>query len=325
MVEQAKLLLQAKEEAVTTVENDLQYLKSVHTDLAKKYTALTEEAEEQDRQSKQTELQQNHLQCTQQAIWQAATTIRGLGADPRIEAALAALESLFKSVQGESAQLPPQPAPQPPPMVQPPISLGVPASAPTNAPVAAPAMPSICNRCWSVACRCRPLPATAVAVGGVMEVDQERGTKRSCKEAELSERANQGPATPGALLVDSAGNGCINQEETPAAQVQHPTQQAVPEMGEGADGPEADGVPKDHAQPVAMVVEKTQASESPSSGKPSAVEPATEEGSKSADTGALPEKYAKADNIDEEAAKEESKRTFSNLVKAACSNRSYPY
>ena len=42
VVEQAKLLLQAKEEAVTTVENDLQYLKSVHTDLAKRYTAFTE-------------------------------------------------------------------------------------------------------------------------------------------------------------------------------------------------------------------------------------------------------------------------------------------
>ena len=72
-VEQAKMLLQSKEEAVKAAESDLRFLQGAHTDLAKKYIAFTEAAEQHERQPKQTELQQSQLQGAQQAIWQAAT------------------------------------------------------------------------------------------------------------------------------------------------------------------------------------------------------------------------------------------------------------
>ena len=330
-VEQAKELLCAREQAVKTAESDLHFLQEVHTDLAKKYTALTEEAEQQARQSKQQEQQQCQIQSTQQTIWQAAVTLRGLGVDPRIDSALAALESLFRSAQGGPMQQAVQAAPQPPaaqPAEQPaeqPATQSVATQNESRAvpvPAATPTEPAICTSCWSFACRCNSRNscnshnAARGNISGSMEVDQARGAKRSSKEAELSERSSGGQVLPGALLVDSAGNAVAAQGAGAAADLQQP--------GQGSASDE-DG--KKHEEPFVELQAETMGVEvgRPSPGSVSAEQPSAERPCEPADCSGVPETYAKSDKAVDQAAKEESKASFANLVKATCSKRSYPY
>ena len=300
-VEQAQALLQVKEDAVAAAEADLRHLREVHADLAKKHAELSEAEAMRDRVAGQQVAQENQLQSTKQVLWQAATSIRGLGADPRIEAALAALESLFNEVavdrrppqQQVAAQLPPlvheppQPAtaaPITPTGVQPTVH-----NAPQNHGTVVPNPSSVAAAL--------PAPAPVQDV----EMDEERGKKRTCQEAAMPERTADGQQKPEALLVDSSGKPA--KLETAAAACA--TQSAAMVV-------DADGVV--HAKPPP--VQPTQA--------------ATVRGDGTSDTGALkapagdgdaPEKEQSA----EEAAKKESRASFSALVKTACSRRSYPY
>ena len=325
-VEEAKALLQIKEQAVVSAEADVRYFKEVHTDLAKKYTALTEASAQLDRDAKQKEEQQSELQDTQQALWQAATTIRNLGADPRIDAALAALESLFLEVQGQPVQQPQQPQqqPSPPPSNAAPIAAPCTQSSSSPAPSAPkpapppnePSQPIICPHCWSVSCRCRLRVATDVPVT-TMEVDQERGTKRSCVEAALPEKASDGQQSPGALLVDSSGLP-VGPGSAAAAEEQKPpsTIADVPTVLADARVPGKTAVEQ---EPEAMVVEPARGAAAEAAEDSvvtvSAADPCNS---------GVPEGYAKAEKVPE-SDKEQSRKSFSNLVKAACSQRSYPY
>ena len=73
------------------------------------HAELTEAAALQARLAEQHVQQQTETQKTRQVLWQAASSLRGLGADPRIEAAIAALGSLFKGVDiGNGADHPVQ-------------------------------------------------------------------------------------------------------------------------------------------------------------------------------------------------------------------------
>ena len=312
------------------VESDLHYFQEVFTDSTKYYTAFTEEAAQQCRQSKQMEQQQCKLQSPQQAIWQAAVIVRGLRADPRIDSALAALESLFRTVQGEQAQQTGHPAP-PPTGAEPPKQ---PASQPlasrnhlepTPPPAMAPAGPIICTSCWSVSCRCKPLSTACDTAVSDMVVDQERGAKRSCKEAALPERSSGGQSLPGALLVDAAGNAVptssTSQSTDAGADSQKPEQAPAKQASGGADCKELEGGSAEDSQAEAMVVEL--------GGIPpptaSAVEAPTGGPCKPGDGSGVPETYAKADKVADEAEKEESRSSFSSLVKATCSMRTHPY
>ena len=129
-----------------------------------------------------------------------------------------------------------------------------------------------------------------------MEVDQERGSKRSCVEAALPERISGGQPRAEALLVDSSGapaRSAAAEEELPAVEVE--------------------------AVSVAALAVQESAEEKHAS--PAAVEGGGSDGSDSA----LPESYNKAPKTADDAEKEDSRKSFSALVKASCSSRAYPY
>ena len=315
-LEQAKNLLQTKEDAVRAAEAEVQYFRDVHKDLTQRYTALTEAAELQERQSKQAELQQSQLQTKQQAIWQVATAIRGFGEDPRIESALASLESFLNSIQGQAVQQQAQQQQQsqqpahstpPPPQVQP-SSHGNSATASVCSPAAASAVPNICPRCWSIVCRCGPPNVGAVSGASSMEVDQERGAKRSCRDAELPESASAGQGSPGALLVDAEGKAVAPQEVGPAGAAQCPGT---------LEGSQSDAVLEDCASPPQGTVSDGQ----PSGAQLGAPSAATAEAVVEA---GLRGSYSKSDKADE-SSREASKASFARLVKSTCSQRCYPY
>ena len=320
-LEQAKLTLQAKEELVAAAEADLCFFKEIYADLAKKHTDLVQ----LDRGEKEKRQQNNQRLRTQQALWQAATTIRNLGEDPRIEGALAMLEALYLEVQKQPVQQQQQPlqgqqqaAPTPPAakVEQSPagpigkavatVALQVPTA------VAAPASHSICPNCWSVSCRCPPASGARAdsAVTG-MEVDQERGSKRSCVEAALPERTSGGQPGSGALLVDSSGapaTPAAEEEELPAVAIEGvPT--AVVSVQASAESLDQ------RPLPVPLQVEPER----------HAGPAATEEGGGGSSDSALPENYNKAPKAADGAEKEDSRKTFSALVKATCPQRVYPY
>ena len=320
-VEYAKQLQVSKADAVKTAETDLLFYKELHSDLLKKYTALQQASEQQELYTKQTELQQSQLQTTQQAIWQAATTIRGLGHDPRLEAALAALESIFKEVQGQPTTQQPIQSALSPLVPAAGVALAPPA-APTVGPAEAAVCTAICSTCWSVACRCSSSGAAAAAAfrPAGMEVDQERGTKRSCWDATLPENPCDRQAGLGAILVDAAGEAVSPQSEEVVGVAQQPPQQPdLPARGreDGLSDPE-EGIDS----PPLEAMDGQQAREPTGSSTPPA-QPSTVV-QEASDPSGPPETCAKT-NPSEDADREESKSSFAALVKAACSNRSYPY
>ena len=149
-----------------------------------------------------------------------------------------------------------------------------------------------------------------------MKVDHARGAKRSSKEAELSERSSGGQVLPGAPLVDSAGNAVVAQGAGAAADLQ--------QLGQGSASDE-DG--KKHEEPFVELQAETMGVElgRPSPGSVSAEQPSAERPCEPADCSGVLETDAKSDKAVDKAAKEESKASFANLVKATCSKRSYPY
>ena len=147
-----------------------------------------------------------------------------------------------------------------------------------------------------------------------MEGIQVRGTKRSGVEAALPGRSAEGQQNPGALLVDSCGAPA-----TPGTEGEENGEQqsrVISELPcEGADARPAEQLAEEQHLPAQMVVEPTRG------GGESAV---TEEATDSPAPGAAGS-YTDAEKLDEVSEKEKSRRSFSTLVKAACSQRSYPY
>ena len=300
-LEQARQLLQTKEEAVAAADSDLCFLREVHADLARRYTVLTETSAMQGREAKQKELQQSQHLSAKQVIWKAATEIRGLGADPRIEAALFAMESLFNELtaatpvqqQASAANLPSHVQPLPP----------VQTVAPAISPPAA-AAPIICQKCWSVACHCRThIDGINTSPITDIEVDLERGKKRSCVEAELPGRLAGAQQSPQALLVDSCG--LPTKSDVTEEQVQEPAP---------CEGMATSGKATDECKPESMQVE---------SAPVAAVSAASD--SKLAAQPVPAATVADDESVIEVSGKQESRSSFAALVKATCSQRACPY
>ena len=138
-----------------------------------------------------------------------------------------------------------------------------------------------------------------------MEGVQERGTKRSCGEALLPQRAASGQKSPGALLVDASGALAAS----------------MPEGGIDGERP-SEGVPTAEGDGADCLLQEQPAVEQLLA-KPMEVEPnrenagAEKQAEPPADEGPL----AKGEKDE----KEESRKSFSALVNATCSHRAYPY
>ena len=332
VVDEAQAVLATRAQAVDTIDADLRRLREVQQDLSTRHAKLVAEAAQQQRYVAQPSVE-DAAQKAQQLLWSTASSLRELGDDPRLSQAIALLGSLFQDASataaaplGELGCSPPaqqlHTAPPPQSAVQSPANPGVPTAIPACAPTATPITPIICPECWSVACRCRPLGAAgAPGPAAGMEVDQDRGKKRSCNEAALPERSAGAQQNPAALLVDSSGAPASpGTTEADEKEEQQPKTTADESSGAAAvRGTEA--LAAEHQQAEAMVVEPAG---EPANPAPTLESPVGEETS-SCDASGVPESYAKAEKLADHAAKEESRSSFSTLVKAACSQRSYPY
>ena len=141
-----------------------------------------------------------------------------------------------------------------------------------------------------------------------MEVDLERGTKRSCREAELPESASAAQGSPGALFVDAEGEAIALQD---AGAVDAAQCSGTPEGGQ------TDTVPSEGASSPQGTVSVGQPSgaqlDAPAAAAAGTIEGTVQRGSHS--------NSEKAD----EAAREASKASFARLVTTTCSQRIYPY
>ena len=232
IVEEAQTELASRATMADSYEADLQRLKEVQQDLARRHAELVAAAAQPRPQPQLTA--ESAAQRAQQWLYSTAAGLRELGDDPRISQACALLGELFNDASvaaaprtglaGSSglhtaapcgmqqsthpgphppeAQLPTQPAPAHPTATHTPSS-----PVPLPPPPIAQAAPIICNSCWSVSCRCiHSSPGDADA--GDMAVDLERGKKRSCNEAELPGRPSGGMVLPSALTVDVLRQRC---------------------------------------------------------------------------------------------------------------------
>ena len=125
-------------------------------------------------------------------------------------------------------------------------------------------------------------------------MDEERGKKRSCKEAALPERSAEGQQKREAILVDSSG-APASLEPAESGQGQQQTEAIVVDSS-GAPAILAPAGPAaEQQQPEANVVD--------SSGAPASLGPPEET-----------ESHSKAAKSVDEAAQEESRASFSALV-----------
>ena len=331
VVEEAQSVLATRAQAVESIEGDLQRLRQVQEDLSRRHTELAAEAAKQQSGSDVLPRLEDTAQKAQELLWNTASSLRELGDDPRLSQAIALLGSLFQDASaaaGASSAAEASPpvhlgatssaatssalipatgavAPSAPPVVHSPLALPPAAAVQLSAtmvptsPGGAPPASAICSRCWSVACRCPPVGGLgAVGLAAVMEVDQERGKKRPCGEAELPQRNNEGHSSAGAILVDSSGNPAA-----PAAEEEEQIANAVEEReSEGAGvGEQESKKPKPLPAPVEP-------------------DPRT-------DAAAVEEPTLSDSNNPEadDAGKESSRKAFSALVVATCTQRAYPY
>ena len=312
VLEEAQSELAARAQTVDSIVADLQRLREVQQDLSARHAQLVAEAAQQQRVPAQPSLE-DEAQKAQQLLWNTAASLRQLGDDPRLSQAIALLGTLFQeasavaTVEQGIQQTPMQPNTEQGLL---PGQVTAPACAPATPPVAAPPQPVICCKCWSVACRCSVANVAAAMPPVVdIEVDQERGQKRSCVEAALPERVARGPQGASALLVDADGkparpeaaddNQSCSAASTPASNVE--------------------GKAKEDCQPLESdTLQQGQASGTTcemavgSSGQP-AQQPGPVQATADADVSV------------EEAGKEQSRKTFAALVRETCSSRSYPY
>ena len=287
VVEAETATLQERATAVATVESDLQRFKELHAELSKRHAELTEAAALQKRAAEKQEQQQSEAQRMRQVLWQAASSLRGLGADPRIEAAISALGSLFQEVDmgsaaADAAQHPSQDAtPLHVPVVVPPMPVVV-ASTPGSACSTPPSLQSTMvappangeSLCPSRGAATDAGAPSTTSAAGAKDVEMEeaalRGKKRSSNEASLPESkgdAHNTGASCDPIVVDESAAA------TPAT------------------------VPADSSSPI-----EVGAAAAPHGGESGDVE-----------------------HEDDEAAKSESRASFARLVKITCSRRSYPY
>ena len=313
-LEQARQMLQAKEEAVAEADSQLGFLKEVHADLARRYTMLTEAAALQASEAKQKETQQSQYQSAARVVWNAASDLRGLGEDPRIEAALYAMESLFNELAGSMPKQvttqPQAPAATPLTQAQPSAQVVAPATPPPAAPAAPeispPAAPAICQQCWSIVCRCRSRFVGNADSTTDIEVDLERGKKRSSLEADLPQRVKGGQQSSQAILVDSCGRSAGS--DTTQEQMQGVA------AGQGVVTP---AKASNEVEPQSRAVEPVPAA--------AASELAVDGNSKPAEQSAPTAAAAGDQIVIEEGEREESRSSFAALVKTTCSQRVCPY
>ena len=313
VVDSAQLELETRAAAVAAEEMDLQRFKELHADLSRRHAELTEAAAHQQGIAEARQPSQK----TQQVLWEAASNLRGLGADPRIEQAIAMLGSLFQTasepgfVEAAGAIVPAAPvstAPGPQANQRMPHRVAVPPPTNQSAP------PLILNPPLCAAVPIAPAGVHVALDGGPhkvehtepsfssgsaalhapakdLEMDDERGRKRSCQEAALPERAVDGQKKPEAVLVDSNGAPASCESAVAADVAQAPEAIAVDSVAEpgivGTTCPENSG---------------TEAVSAPSE---------CGEGS-----GAVQSAW--------EAARDGSKASFAALVKAACSRPAAP-
>jgi hypothetical protein len=150
----------------------------------------------------------------QRLLWDVAANLRTLGDNPRLSQAIALLGDLYlqaSQVAAGGTGVQPTLSPTPGPVsMQSPASIAEPSPIPTiPSTTAAPQQPPLCGKCWSFACSCAAalvLPDSSTPNCVAVEVDQERGQKRSSRDASLPERAEGGSQGPEAILVDAEGN-----------------------------------------------------------------------------------------------------------------------
>ena len=311
ILDAARAELEARLATLAQAEADLQSFENTHAELSRRYAELTAAAARQPQEEKQQQCDLDVAGRTQQVLWDMASSLRGLGTDPRIEQAIVMLHSLFNEAGATAAAVAEHAQSDPPPpaaLVHTQLAASVPtathnvdapAITPSAAPVAlhssSPATPAICRQCWSIACRCRPcLPGDAAPVvhhhlHHDIEVDLERGKKRTCVEAELPPRSAGGQQSLQALLVDSEGQPATSDSTGEQNKCEPQTVEVVPAPSTAAPEPEGDGDSKLAVQP------------SPT---------------------AAP---ARDQNVVEGGDKEESRSSFAALVKVTCAQRAYPY
>ena len=317
VLEEARVELDVRTQAVDSIEADLHRLREVQKDLSTRHAQLLAEAAQQQRAPAQCP--EAVAKKAQQMLWDTAASLRQveqLGDDPRLSQAIALLGALFQdaSVAASGDQSAQQPAVHPTAGQALLPAPSVAAASASNPPVpVVPQHPVICGSCWSIACRCRvvPVPNAGAAVVDI-EVDQERGQKRSCVEAALPERTSGGPQCPRALPVDSVGNPA---RDADAADEQPSS--AVKELSPSAE--HAAGEAGGETQPKGACSSKQEGEADAVSGM--AVDSS---GPPPAQLASGQDKAGTKDSIDEED-KEQSRKSFSALVKETCSSRSYPY
>ena len=305
-VEEANTELAARTQAAEDIAADIRRLNEVQQDLAAKHQQLLAEVGRQ--QQGPAPSLEGEAEKAQRLLWDVAANLRTLGDNPRLSQAIALLGDLYLQASqvaagGQGAQ--PAPAPvlcpagmqSPVPVVEAPPILTTPST--TIAPQQAP----LCHRCWSFACNCavvHSLPGPSTPPCTAIEVDLERGQKRSCRDASLPDRPVVGPQRPEAILVDSEGN---------AATAPSSDESSDEKIGQCEEGgviqPLGHDLPKQEPS-VSLVAETVEVATESTVLNSSGIQPGTSQGESEDD-------------------KAESRKAFAALVREACSSRSYPY
>ena len=305
VLEEAKAELAARTQSAEEIAADIRQLNEVQQDLAAKHGQLLAEIGRQ-QQGPPPSVEEG-AEKAQRLLWDVAANLRLLGDNPKLSQAISLLGDLYVQASQVAAgdngsqtvvSLAPGSVEQAAPssFVQPPA---VPPA------VNVPQLPPVCTKCWSFACCCSSVPVdpgAAVPACVAIEVDQERGQKRSCRDASLPDRAEGAPQGPEAILVDSAGN---------AATVSG----AAEETGQGVDSSSV------------QVSEQSPLKKQPPV-SPLASAGAVASGIEATDSGAVQPAQQDQDGQsrgEDEEDKAESRKSFAALVRATCSSRSYPY
>ena len=170
VVEQQQILDAARVEfesrlaALAQAEADLQSFKDTHAELSRRHAELTAAAARQLRDEQRQQSDLGAAGRTQQVLWDMASSLRGLGSDPRIEQAIGMLHSLFNEAGAAATAVAGHAPPSVPVVVPTPVPVPAAPAAPAAAvhavvvtlPAPAPAAQAICTRCWPVSCRCPP-------------------------------------------------------------------------------------------------------------------------------------------------------------------------
>ena len=220
VVELANCELKARQERVIEVEGKLQRLKQVHSELARRHAQLAEQ-EASAAATVQTPEPVDPEQA-KRVVWNAAASLRSLGAHPQLEHVISLLGGLFQQAESaESNSGPPNPMQQQPmqpavaPVADDAVGVAIPPTASEFPPLqhtlpvtnVAPVI-SPCLQCWSCICRCGQIPAPQRAEELRKEMDVDvKSKKRAFEEVQGSstdETAGCESGQPGPQTVDDA-------------------------------------------------------------------------------------------------------------------------